>query len=357
MKRFLFGSEVHDEACRIILQESPMGKNVRLSFRKEPSFFLAEKISNTWSQLVVLCDDENDRVLGFGVRSGRACWLNGQAVELGYISQLRLIPEFRNGLYLAKGYRKFKELHEQDGKVLFYVTTVLSDNETARLSLESKRVGLPTYRPLDELSSYFFLAQKASLQLIGNTNPIDIKDVLTAYNEEVRDGSLATRYDENTMSWMSMVDYEAVNVHTSTFTARAVLVDFSKVKQVVIDGYSMPYSIITKFARMTASFLGIIPPPKVGSLLKCIYLTAVSISGDKEEGFQALLKYVRDKAFQKSCHGVVCGLSSQSSFKKHANCKSISNTKSILYAVAWNESVIPKIDNSTNKINIEVATL
>ncbi len=357
MKRFLFGSEVHDEACRSILRESPMGENVRLSFRREPSFFPAEKIANTWSQLVVLHDDEKDKVLGFGVRSGRPYWLNGQAVELGYISQLRLIPEFRNGLYLAKGYRKFKELHEQDRKVPFYITTVLSDNETARLSLESKRVGLPTYKPLDELHSHFFIAQRSPLKSAETTNQADVRDVLTHYNEEVLGGSLATRYDENTMSWMSMVDHEAVIVHTSTFTAKAMLVDFSKVKQVVIDGYSMPYSVITGLARVTASFLGIVPPPKVGSHLKSLYLTAVSISGDRERGFQALLQHARDRAFQKDCHGVVCGLSSQSSFNKYANRKCISTTKSILYAVAWNESVIPKIDNNVDKINVEVATL
>ena len=84
MKRFLFGSEVHDKACCAILRESPMGENIRLSFRREPSFFPAEKIANTWSQLVVLQDDENEKVFGFGVRSGRPYWLNGQKVELGY---------------------------------------------------------------------------------------------------------------------------------------------------------------------------------------------------------------------------------------------------------------------------------
>ena len=357
MKRFLFGSEVHDEACCAILRESPMGESVRLSFRREPSFFPAEKIANTWSQLVVLCDDESEKVLGFGVRSGRPYWLNGQEVELGYISQLRLVPEFKNGLYLAKGYRKFKELHEQDGKVPFYITTVLSDNKTARTSLESKRVGLPTYRPLDELSSYFFIAQKARSKLAETTYQADTAEVLTQYNEGIRNGSLATRYDENTMSWMSTVDHEAVMVQSSTFTVSAVLVDFSKVKQVVIDRYSVPYTIITGLARVTASFLGIVPPPKVGSQLNSLYLVAVSISGDREEGFQALLQHARDRAFQKSCHGVVCGLSSQSSFNKYANCKCISNTKSILYAVAWDESVIPKIDNGTSKINVEVATL
>ena len=357
MKRFLSGSEVHDEQCRLILREGSMGKNVRLSFRREPSFFPAEKIANTWSQLVVLCDDESDKVLGFGVRSGRPYWLNGQEVELGYISQLRLVPEFRNGLYLAKGYRKFKELHEQDRKVPFYLTTVLSDNETARSALESKRVGLPSYRPLDELSSYFFIAKKARGRSAEVAHQADIVAVLSKYNEEVRNGSLATRYDENTMSWMSLVDYEAVTFHTSTFTASAVLVDFTKLKQVIIDGYSMPYTMITGLARVFAPILGIRPPPKVGSPLKSLYLTAISISGDREKGFQALLQHARNRAFQKNCHGVVCGLSSCSSFNQHSNRKCISITKSILYAVAWDESVIPKIDTGVNQINVEVATL
>lgn len=357
MKRFLFGSEVHDEACRVILQTSPMGKNIRLSFRREPSFFPAEKIANTWSQLVVLCDDENEKVLGFGVRSSRPYWLNGQEVELGYISQLRLVPEFRNGLYLAKGYRKFRELHEQDGKIPFYITTILSDNEVARSSLESKRIGLPSYKPLDELSSYFFIAQKAHSKSTEIIHQSDITEVLTKYNNEVRDGSLATRYDENTTSWMSLVDHETITVCSSSFTASALLVDFSKVKQVIIDGYSMSYTIITELARVFAPFLGIRPPPKGGSHLKSLYLIAVSISGDRKQGFQALLQYARNRAFQKNCHGVVYGLSSQSSLNEYANRKCISNTKSILYAVAWDEGVIPKIDNSVDKINVEVATL
>ena len=357
MKRFLFGSEVHDEACRAILRESPMGKNVRLSFQREPSFFPAEKIANIWSQLVVLQDDESDEVLGFGVRSGRPYWLNSQEVELGYISQLRLVPEFRNGLYLAKGYRKFKELHEQDGKVPFYITTVLSDNETAREALESKRVGLPSYRPLDELFSYFFVAKKARSRSTGIAYQSDLIEVLTKHNEEVRGGSLATRYDGNTMSWMSLVDYEAVTIHTSTFTASGLLVDFSKVKQVIIDGYSVPYTMLTGLARVLAPCFGFKPPPKVRSHLRSLYLMAMSVSGDKEEGFEALLQHARDRAFQRNCHGVVYGLSSRSSFNQHANRKCISITKSILYAVAWDESVIPKIDAGTNQINVEVATL
>ncbi len=357
MKRFLFGSEAHDEQCRLILREGSMGKNIRLSFQREPSFFPAEKIANTWSQLVVLQDDENEKVLGFGVRSGRPYWLNGEATELGYISQLRLVPEFRNGLYLAKGYKKFKELHEQDGKVPFYITTVLSDNKTAREALESKRVGLPSYLPLDEQSSYFFFAQKAHHESDEVTHQAEIAKVLTTYNEEVCSASLATRYDENTISWMSLVDHEAVTVQTSNSMASAVLVDFSNVKQVVIDGYSIPYTIITKLARATAPFLGIRPPPKVGSHLKSLYLIAISISGDREQGFQALLRHARDRAFQMNCHGVVCGLSSFSSFNEHARRKCISNTKSILYAVAWDESVIPKIDTDMNQINVEVAIL
>jgi hypothetical protein len=151
MKRFLLGSEVHDEACRAILRESSMGKDVRLSFRREPSFFPAEKIANTWSRLVVLEDDETKTMLGFGVMSGRPHWLNGRAVELGYISQLRLIPEFQNGVYLAKGYRKFKELHEQDKKVPFYVTTI---SVTTLLQGQFSKADVLDYQHMCHLKNY-----------------------------------------------------------------------------------------------------------------------------------------------------------------------------------------------------------
>ncbi len=356
MKRFLFGSEVHDAACRIILRENSMGENIGLSFRREPSFFPAEKISSEWSQLVVLEDDEVQKIVGFGVRSGRLYWYRGKKIELGYISQLRLLPEYRGGRILFDGYKKFKELHEGDRKVPFYLTTILSDNATTRSLLESGRAGLPTYQPIAQLSSYFFLAHKAK-KGCGDVHEVSVEEVLFSYNNHVSTSYLATCYGDDTHSWLSLVDYEAVSIEGDTFSAKAILVNFSRVKQIVVTNYSGTYKAITLVVRFLSSALGITPPPVVGSELSCLYPIAISLEGDTEKGFQVLLNLAREKALDKKLHGVVCGLNSNSPLAVHANKKSLSNTRSILYAVAWDKNQLPTLDTLYSDINVEVGTL
>lgn len=186
---------------------------------------------------------------------------------------------------------------------------------------------------------------------------VSIEEVLFSYNNHAKTSDLATCYGEETHSWFSLVDYEAVSVKGDTFSATALLVNFSKVKQIVVTSYSGTYKTITLVVRLLSSVLGITPPPVVGSELTCLYPIAISLEGDPEKGFQALLNLAREKAFNKKLHGVVCGLNSNSPLAVHAEKKALSNTRSILYAVAWDKDQLPTLDALHSDINVEVGTL
>lgn len=356
MKRFLFGSEIHDEACRVILRDDSMGKSIRLSFQREPSFFPAEQIGNTWSQFVLLYDDETDTVLGFGSRSGRPYWLHGEEVELGYISQLRLVPQFRNRRYLGLGYRKFKELHA-DGRVPFYLTTILKENVTARAVLEANRRGMPAYLPIGELSSFFSLAQRKKVTSDVDASFPPVMEVCAIYNAYAQQQCLATRYDRSALGWLSLVSVRPVMLRGHNFVASTILTDFSAVKQIVVKGYSAAYRCITGLARLGSVPFGFVAPPKAGETLKCLYLVATSVQGDEDAGFHALMQYARGVAYREGYHGVICGVASQSRFAQPLRRMSISNTESILYAVGWDVSSIPTIGGEGDAVSVEVATL
>lgn len=330
-----------------------MGKGVRLSFQREPSFFLAERIANVWSELVVLEDDETQELLGFGVRSGRQYVVNGTPQELGYISQLRLIPEYRNGLYLAKGYKKFRELHEGDPRIPYYITTILSDNQVARSLLESGRSGLPTYRPLDELSSCFFVARHIRQSPLHEQIPITNGALLARYRSYARTCALATWHGGDT-SWIDALDHETIFLSSSRFSASGILVDYSQMKQIIIDGYDHTHRALAFCARIAAPIMRFIPPPRVGNELSCLYLVAPSFEGDTEEGFTALLRYAMNRAYERDKHGIVYGLSANDPNLSTALRSSLSTTKSMLYAVAWDESKLPSIQGATL---IDVSTL
>jgi hypothetical protein len=98
-----------------------------------------------FSRQVVACRDQNTgRIFGFGCRSLRELYVNGQPTVVGYLSSLRVLPEYRNRGLVARGYAFFRRLHA-DGRTPFYLTTIAEGNETALQILTSGRAGLPMY--------------------------------------------------------------------------------------------------------------------------------------------------------------------------------------------------------------------
>jgi hypothetical protein len=133
-----------DTALRRLLASTPMPGAVSVSFRREPSFFDAAVVDGGFNQTVVARDCEEGRIAGFGIRSVRQRYVNGLPMAIGYLSGLRLLPQYRNHGLLARGFRFFSQLH-RDGRAQLYLTTIAADNGTALAVLTSGRAGLPRY--------------------------------------------------------------------------------------------------------------------------------------------------------------------------------------------------------------------
>ena len=86
------------------------------------------------------------RIFGFGCRSLRQLCVNGRPATVGYLSSLRVLPQYRNLGLIARGYAFFRRLH-QDGRTPFYLTTIAEGNELALHMLTSGRAELPMYHP------------------------------------------------------------------------------------------------------------------------------------------------------------------------------------------------------------------
>jgi hypothetical protein len=142
--RFELASEADDADLRRILAETPMDGQISVSFCREPSYFAAAAVDGGFRQIVAARDVETGRIVGFGSRSIRERFVNGQPRPIGYLSNLRLLPAYRNRGLVARGYRFFRELHS-DGRAQLYLTTIAAGNETALRLLTSGRAGLPAY--------------------------------------------------------------------------------------------------------------------------------------------------------------------------------------------------------------------
>jgi len=86
-------------------------------------------------------------VVGLGARSIAPAFVSGVARDVGYLSDMRLEPSYRNGTLVARGYRLLRDLH-RDGRVSFYTSVIFATNSLALKMVATTRAGLPRYHDL-----------------------------------------------------------------------------------------------------------------------------------------------------------------------------------------------------------------
>ncbi len=141
---FQLASRADDAQLRAILAATPMAGRIAVSFRRDPSFFDAAVVDGDFHQVVVCRDRQGGRIVGFGCRSVRDRFANGRPTPVGYLSTLRVLPEYRSLGLVARGFAYFRALH-RDGKAPIYLTTIAEGNERALSTLTTGRAGLPEY--------------------------------------------------------------------------------------------------------------------------------------------------------------------------------------------------------------------
>lgn len=155
---FTLATPADDESLRRLLRENPISGSISLSFEREPCYFDASIVEGSFHQTIVAREVDTGDVIAFGNRSIRPLYVNGDVRNIGYMSQLRVRPDYGKGLYLARGlaggFRKYHELH-RDGRTPFYLMSVIEDNIPAKRLLTS---GLSEYPYAQEYARLFTYA-------------------------------------------------------------------------------------------------------------------------------------------------------------------------------------------------------
>src|SRR5687768_7151444 len=102
--RFELAALADDADLRHVLRETPMEGRISVAFRREPSWFKAAAIDGEPRQVVVCRDCDSNHIVGFGSRSIRTLYVDGQPQRMGYLSSLRLLAAYRNRGLVARGY-------------------------------------------------------------------------------------------------------------------------------------------------------------------------------------------------------------------------------------------------------------
>ncbi|QIF05288.1 hypothetical protein [Roseimicrobium sp. ORNL1] len=145
--RFRLATAEDDAALRRAFAATPMEGGMRLAFEREPSFFDALRVQGDVTQ-VIICEETNaGEIIAIGTRCLADAFVNGTPQRVGYLSDLRILPQWRKGTVLARGWKFLLSLDE-DGLVDLYHTAIFAENAGAKSALTQARAGVPQYHPL-----------------------------------------------------------------------------------------------------------------------------------------------------------------------------------------------------------------
>lgn len=359
----LAGKEENEVLCALLRTISMPG-DITLSFRREPSFFLAEQAGNLTSQVAVCKDHQKNQIVGMGSRSIRSVYIDGQPTHVGYLSMLRGVAEVRGSIAFARGYRYLHTLHA-DGAVPYYFTTILDDNTHARTLLTSGRAGLPVYKPIARLLTYLIplrrnrLKQRASdvVKRIDQSHLSEAVTFLQNWNSQYQFAPVYTLPDilgqSNLLpcfSWENLSIYQENGQVCGTLGVW----DQQSFKQTVVTAYSRRMRLVRPWYNLFAPLSGNPGLPEVGAEVKLLYATC--LSGDVHV-FNALLHQTCVDWSNKGYDYLSVGLCEGNPLSTVAVDYATQQIASTVYVVYWPQDTQVLLPATNRSIHLEVATL
>lgn len=233
-------------------------------------------------------------------------FVNGQSTELGYLSDLRLNPEYRSGSLLVRGYRFLKDLHS-DGRASLYTTAIFAENARALAMLTSGRAGLPAYHPMGclDCSGINIGRTKRPFEArcdIARGSLALLPQIVDCLNRNNARKQFAPFHScEEFLPGKRWRDFDLSDFYVALRDDRVIGVlgqwDQRRFKQTRVIRFSGPLRWLAPMAKVTHPFLKGRRFPEVGEELRSFYVSFVAVDDDDVSVFRALLRALyRDAA-------------------------------------------------------------
>lgn len=353
-----------DGQLRQLLRDIALPGTIELASRREPEFFRAERLGSLSAQVFV-CETAGGRIVGFGVRSVRRVFLNGEATRVSYLSLLRALPEVRSGLLLARGHQYVRQLEAVD-PVKVSMTAIYDDNVVARNVLTSGRAGLPSYYPRGSLRTYAIPLQHRRRPITQQTmsgdqlGPSTMADLLNTYNSRWQ---FAPYWEPDDLSGASgrMDGFDLTHLrflpNGSGSLVSCGVWDPSAVKQIVINRYRWPLSWYQPISSLASAMrVGPYLPP-VYSELRLLYGSCISGPDSESERFADVLDDIIERWSGHGYHYLMIGLSAEHPYTGVVAQRSQITLRSTVYTIGW-LGTPESLPNSNGQVpHLEIATL
>ena len=277
--RLAVADSSHDAAIRRLLRETPMPGGIRLTFEREPDYFLGENLAGAADRTILAFS--GDRLVCMGRCSERDCWVDGRAMRVAYLAELRLDSNARGRLrILREGYRFFGELCS----ATLCFTSIGAENRRARRVLESGRSGLPAYAFLRELATVLIAVPRrpAKAKLgVAEAGPETIPELLRLLNEHGRRHQLAVVWTEQMLRAFPLDRLLLLRLNGRAVACGA-LWDQRSFRQTVIRGYPRALGALRPWLNALGYLTGGRQLPAPGAVLSQAFLSPMAFAPGAE---------------------------------------------------------------------------
>jgi hypothetical protein len=292
-----------DGELRALLQRSPIPGPISVTFEREPSFYDSCRVRGDFFQVAVGRDRQSGTIVGLGTRSVATAFINGEAMPLGYLADLRLEPQHRGGMLIARAYRFLRRLHA-DRLTRLYTTVIFSDNHVALTTIASGRAGLPQYHDQG-------LIHCPGINIRSAQPPIESDCTIVRGSEELLPAVIECLNRNNSRRQFAPLHTSAMfrqrwqgfrveDFHVAVRGSKVVGVvgcwDQSSYKQTRVAGYGRRLQCMIPVANALRPFTKTPRYPKVGEEIAYFYISFIAVDGDDLRVFRALLRSAYNSA-------------------------------------------------------------
>jgi hypothetical protein len=322
MSRYAFtlATPAHDAQLRARMAADRMEGAIAVSFRREPSYFAGCCVQGDHTQVVIGIDRQTGALTGLGSRSTALAYVDGVARTIGYLSDLRVAPEYRRGTLLARGYRFFRGLHDAD-PVPFYTTMIYEGNVPALATLAAAhggRAGLPRYRdwgrfltPALHLDFRVKPAQAAGVT-VERGSPQRLAEIVRFLNQWQCQKQFAPVYRERDFPRGRFRGLRAQDFYLAMRRGRiaGTLAVWDQVayRQTHVERYTTGLALLRPAYNVLARMSPLKPLPAPGAPIPGVYLACLATEEDDVNVFRHLLHAVHDELRRGPWHFAIAGL-------------------------------------------------
>lgn len=315
--QFGFAQHQDDVRLRALMRDNVMAGPVAVTFRREPSYFLATAVQGAAGQIIKAVDVQTQAWACVGGRFTVPAYVNGQRIHMGYLADLRLEAAYRKGYVLRRAFDFLRQCHQHDPLPL-YTTMILQGNTPALRTLAANRAGMPRYVAQGFVHTPLLLlaGRKNNITLAGVHVAVgrdeDAAAVFAFLNREHKRRQFAPHYDVADLGTprllgLSMADFMVAWQDGQVVGAMAGW-DQSLCRQIHVHSYHGHWRWLKPVYHVLSQVAGLPKLPKPGGMLHHGYVALWAVAQDNKDVFRVLLRALYCARYGKGWHYMVCAM-------------------------------------------------